>query len=1135
MARLAAKSKVLFYATPLEMMELIASNIVSPATEPDERIGTILDPCVGDGLPVAMLANHLGLLSYGCELHPERFSQAQARLDHCLNGAREYLDVEGGFTVLFDNPPYDQTLEGTRMELDHIKLDLSLLEPDGLGIWVIPDTIITWELCNLLVQHLKEINIRRFPDPFYDRFKQIAIFGIKRTELATYTYTQTQDLETEAKTGFPELKQAEFAYQLTPRENGITRFEMSFPNIVTVLEEVEAQGISTLDSWETLTCGTGQGLEQFQPILRLTAGHAAMAIAAGIVNGAEVEIEGEPYLIKGSTTKRLKVSKNVEMEGEDAIHTTREREQLVQQITAFNLENGRFATYNSLDDKAGFADFLLTHQQTLVDMIEQQYPPLFEPERDMGQWVEPLSQVQAPGKLPGQEKAGGLLPAQQVRAAALATRLKDHKSVVLIGEMGTGKTCTAQAIIALLGGDKAKTVIACPTPIAAKWAREAKTVLAVYSVQVHLIGEKRKQADGQGKVRKVSKPILDTIRAMEEPGRSILVVSYETLKNSSRWEHAPATRLKPLRYSVEVEEQIPNYPYRRIVEKEMTKVDRVLCCPDCDEVLTDAQDVPMITVKQLGKRKLWCSCGAALWQMIPFSYGGRFAVAEFLNRRYSGRYNLVMDEIHVAKGGRTDRGQASQDLISGAKKVIAMTGTFYNGKASGAFYMLYRLFYEFRQIYSHTDVQRFVTHHGLIETITKVKTSDRHHSAYGYARENERVKELPGVSPQMVAKILNHSAFLRLSDIGFVLPKYTEERLPVPLDPRLEDGIEALAGLYQEAVSLAREGKPGLLSAWLYASLGWLDCPITEQLVGKDREGKVLTTHTIEGILVSNDTCLDEPLAKDEVLLDLIEAELANDRGVGIFFSQVNRRDWMGRIQKLLQERGIYSEILRSDTCKPQDREAWYRACVKRCHSRGQKPVLLMNGNLIKEGLDLLELPTLIETGVEYKINDLRQRDRRSWRLGQTKPVRVIFLYYEDSMQETALQLVAQKLKAALMVEGNLAEGLAAMDVDDGNLMDALMKAVANGKKRTIEWSGMEIAAIEKIILSPQIPLSEDLAPAPDVEVDIVEVGSNGISQLSWADLMETNVASTKKPKRKRVSKQLEITVALVGEQYSFL
>jgi hypothetical protein len=57
---------------------------------------------------------------------------------------------------------------------------------------------------------------------------------------------------------------------------------------------------------------------------------------------------------------------------------------------------------------------------------------------------------------------------------------------------------------------------------------------------------------------------------------------------------------------------------------------------------------------------------------------------------------------------------------------------------------------------------------------------------------------------------------------------------------------------------------------------------------------------------------------------------------------------------------------------------------------------LLANGSLVKEGLDLIELPTLVETGIEYRVNDLRQRDRRSWRLIQDQPVRVVFLYSVD-------------------------------------------------------------------------------------------------------------------------------------------
>ena len=38
-------------------------------------------------------------------------------------------------------------------------------------------------------------------------------------------------------------------------------------------------------------------------MLRLSSGHTAFVIAAGIVDGTQVEMEGQPQIIKGSTRK----------------------------------------------------------------------------------------------------------------------------------------------------------------------------------------------------------------------------------------------------------------------------------------------------------------------------------------------------------------------------------------------------------------------------------------------------------------------------------------------------------------------------------------------------------------------------------------------------------------------------------------------------------------------------------------------------------------------------------------------------------------------------------------------------------------------------------------------------------------
>ena len=276
-----------------------------------------------------------------------------------------------------------------------------------------------------------------------------------------------------------------------------------------------------------------------------------------------------------------------------------------------------------------------------------------------------------------------------------------------------------------------------------------------------------------------------------------------------------------------------------------------------------------------------------------------------------------------------------------------MTGTLYSGKASSIFYLLYRLFPHFRQLYGYNEVQRFIEHHGLQETITRVKADDGYHSTYGYHRENVRMREIPGVSPGMVTMLLGNTAFLKLADVGFALPPYREERLPVPLDERLATGLADIDRIYDRATELAQHGQPGLLSAWLYASLGWMDCPVEDQLTVPAPDGGRGASYTIEGLLSAPDELPADPLAKDQALLEVIEAELAQGRGVGVYFAQVNRRDWMGRVQKLLKARGIYSEILRQSTCKPEDRESWYRGFVRRCRHQGQEPVLLANGNLI--------------------------------------------------------------------------------------------------------------------------------------------------------------------------------------------
>jgi SNF2 family DNA or RNA helicase len=79
-----------------------------------------------------------------------------------------------------------------------------------------------------------------------------------------------------------------------------------------------------------------------------------------------------------------------------------------------------------------------------------------------------------------------------------------------------------------------------------------------------------------------------------------------------------------------------------------------------------------------------------------------------------------------------------------------------------------------------------------------------------------------------------------------------------------------------------------------------------------------------------------------------------------------------------------------------------------------------------------LDFPTIIFYQTGYSIFTLRQASRRSWRIGQDKPVRIHYLHYRGTMQERALELVGKKLSASLAIEGKLtADGLASMSAGE--------------------------------------------------------------------------------------------------------
>ena len=81
---------------------------------------------------------------------------------------------------------------------------------------------------------------------------------------------------------------------------------------------------------------------------------------------------------------------------------------------------------------------------------------------------------------------------------------------------------------------------------------------------------------------------------------------------------------------------------------------------------------------------------------------------------------------------------------------------------------------------------------------------------------------------------------------------------------------------------------------------------------------------------------------------------------------------------------------------------------------------LIGHPRLVQTGLDLIDFPTIVWYETEYSVCTMRKASLRSRRIGQRRPVKVVFIAYRNSLQADALNLVVKKLHSWLAVDGEL-------------------------------------------------------------------------------------------------------------------
>jgi hypothetical protein len=174
--------------------------------------------------------------------------------------------------------------------------------------------------------------------------------------------------------------------------------------------------------------------------------------------------------------------------------------------------------------------------------------------------------------------------------------------------------------------------------------------------------------------------------------------------------------------------------------------------------------------------------------------------------------------------------------------------------------------------------------------------------------------------------------------------------------------------------------------------------------------------------------------AKETALIDDIRRELLQGRRCQVYATFTGEKDVNGRLETVLTSAGLRVAVLRASV-PTHAREEWYDRQLQ-----SGVEVVVCHPKLVETGLDLLAFPTLYFYQTGYSLHTLRQASRRSWRIGQKYPVRVKFLTYKNTMQETCLRLMGKKMLVALMMEGKFSgEGLQSLDADE-DLLSAMAR-----------------------------------------------------------------------------------------------
>ncbi len=699
-------------------------------------------------------------------------------------------------------------------------------------------------------------------------------------------------------------------------------------------------------------------------------------------------------------------------------------------------------------------------------------------------------------------------PAQTLAMMGVVKRWNEARAAAVIAECGTGKTLISLGAVHVHSDRKPFTALAMvPPQLVEKWARE--TLLTLPRVRVFFIDGLRTATSSVGHagvnevrlrngriIREGLRTALTELRQRKAAPTArrrwdsicgfpaLFIVGRDRGKLSYFWRHAHAMAACG-RYQGSVVNPDTGCPIylgedgQRLlsVDFRKAKLSEILGGPNGDEF-------------KKSRRALY----SALWQADGKKIR-RFAPVDFIGRYMPDFFDYaIADEVHELKGD-TAQGNALGTLAGCAQHTVVLTGTLLGGYADEVFNILFRM-HPARMVqegfeFGEAGVRMFTETYGLLEKITVIEPAD---NACSEARVTKRVRRRPGASPLLFGRFLmSLGAFISLEDISEALPPYREEVVSIEMDPPLKEAYRKLEEDVKTALKEHR-GNQSVMSVALNALLLYPDRPFRlGNLYGLEfdaetqRRGKFLISAT-------PDLSEDQVYAKERRLVEEVKAELSRGRRCQIYAVYTQKRDVTRRLEQILFNEGIRVAVLTTDV-PPETREGWYERQL-----RGGVQAVICHPKLVQTGLDLIDFPTILFYESGYSIYVLRQASRRSWRIGQRLPVKVKFLHYAETMQESCLRLMGKKLLVSLAMEGKFSsEGLQAINDEDDILMSMARELVTEkgiGERADAVWATLQKQQ-EDILGTRAKEDSEAVAEQTVVENPLIETTSAQVDQWS--------------------------------------